>query len=214
MQLDSGVWGTVFPELRAVSGPAETRPVVGFRVSRIHFIGARRSLALTGIGPRTYFWEPGRNVATCSGPIGAFGKPPHEAPAAGCGCGLYACHDIAELHLAWMVQGARYIAKMQWDSRFSTPYDQFVITGVAGSGTVRIHQRGWRAQFARIVAFSDEIPERASIGFFGRAKAGGHRVVSEPTVQALVEKYRVPVVPLTELPNVLRSAGDFVQGTS
>src|SRR2546421_70367 len=214
VQLDSGVWGTVFPELRAVSGSAETRPVVGFRVSRIHFIGARRSLALTGIGPRTYFWEPGRNVATCSGPIGAFGKPPHEAPAAGCGCGLYACHDIAELHLAWMVQGARYIAKMQWDSRFSTPYDQFVLTGVAGSGTVRIHQRGWRAQFARIVAFSDEIPERASIGFFGRAKAGGHRVVSEPTVQALVEKYRVPVVPLTELPNVLRSAGDFVQGTS
>src|SRR5439155_1555374 len=80
--------------------------------------------------------EPGRNVATCSGPIGAFGKPPHEAPAAGCGCGLYACHDIAELHLSWMVQGARYIAKMQWDSRFSTPYDQFFLTGVAGSGTV------------------------------------------------------------------------------
>ena len=215
MQLDSGVWGTVFPELRAVSGSAETRPVVGFRVSRIHFIGARRSLALTGIGPRTYFWEPGRNVATCSGPIGAFGKPPHEAPAAGCGCGLYACHDIAELHLAWMVQGVqRAAARMQWNTRFSIPDDQFVLTAVAGSGTVRIHQRGWRAQFARIVAFSDEVPERASIGFFGKARVRGRRVISEATVQALVEKYQVPVVPLTELLDVMRSVGDFVEGTS
>src|SRR5438067_9690514 len=111
-----------------------------------------------------------------------------------------------------MVQGARYIAKMQWDSRFSAPYDQFILTAVAGSGTVRIHQRGWRAQFARIVAFSDEMPERATIGFFGRAKVRGHRVISETTVQALVDKYQVPVVPLKELPDVMRAAGDFVEG--
>ena len=212
MQLDPEVWGTVFPELRAASGSRQTRPVVGYRVSRIHFIGARRSLALTGIGPRTYFWEPGRNIAVCVGPLGAFGKPVHDAPATGCGCGLYACHDLGELHWAWRMQSLQRAARLQWNSRFPIPNDEFVLTGVAGSGTVRIHQRGWRAQFARIVAFSDEIPELASTGFFGKAKVRGHKVVSETTVQALVEKYRVPVVPLTDLPNVMRSAGNFVEG--
>jgi len=212
VQLDPDVWGTVFPELRPASGSAQTRPVVGFRVNRIHFIGNRRSLALTGIGPRTYFWEPGRNIAVCCGPLGAFGKPVHEAPAAGCGCGLYACHDLGELQWVSRVQSVQRAARMQWNSRFLIPDDQFVLTAVAGSGTVRIHQRGWRAQFARIVAFSDEMPERASIGFFGRPKVRGHRVISEATVQALVAKYQVPVVALMELPDVMRAAGDFVEG--
>ncbi len=213
MRLDPDVWGTVFPELCEAPGSAQTRPVVGFRVNRIHFIGARRSLALTGIGPRTYFWEPGRNIAVCCRPLG--GKPVHEAPAAGCGCGLYACHDLGEFHWVSRVQGVqRAAARMQWNTRFSIPDDQFVLTAVAGSGTVRIHQRGWRAQFARIVAFSDEVPERASIGFFGKARVRGRRVISEATVQALVEKYQVPVVPLTELLDVMRSAGDFVEETS
>jgi len=212
VQLDPDVWGTVFPELRPASGSAQTRPVVGFRVNRIHFIGNRRSLALTGIGPRTYFWEPGRNIAVCCGPLGAFGKPVHEAPAAGCGCGLYACHDLGELQWVSRVQSVQRAARMQWNSRLLIPDDQFVLTAVAGSGTVRIHQRGWRAQFARIVAFSDEMPERATVGFFGRAKVRGHRVISEATVQALVDKYQVPVVPLKELPDVMRAAGDFVEG--
>ena len=212
MQLDPDVWGTVFPELRAAAGSAQSRPVVGFRVNRIHFIGNRRSLALTGIGPRTYFWEPGRNIAVCCGPLGAFGKPVHEAPAAGCGCGLYACHDLGELQWVSRVQSVQRAARLQWNSRFSIPDDEFILTAVAGSGTVRIHQRGWRAQFARIVAFSDEMPERATVGFFGRAKVRGHRVISEATVQALVDKYQVPVVPLKELPDVMRAAGDFVEG--
>jgi len=54
---------------------------------------------------------------------------------------------------------------------------------------------------------------RASIRFFGRAKVRGHRMISGATVQALAEKYQVPVVPLTELPNVMRAAGDFVEGS-
>ena len=83
---------------------------------------------------------------------------------------------------------------------------------MAGSGTVRIHQRGWRAQFARIVAFSNEMPERNSFGFFGRTKVRGHRVIGEATVEALAKKYQVPVVPLAELPDLMRAAGDFVEG--
>jgi len=212
MQLDPDVWGTVFPELRAAAGSAQTRPVVGFRVNRIHFIGNRRSLALTGLGPRTYFWEPGRNIAVCCGPLSGFGNPVHEAPAAGCGCGLYACHDLGELQLVSRVQSVQRAARLQWTRRFAIPDDQFVLTGVAGSGTVRIHQRGWRAQFARIVAFSDEIPERTSIRFFGRTKVRSQRVLSEATVEALAKKYQVPVVSLTELPDLMRAAGDFVEG--
>ena len=212
MQLDPDVWGTVFPELRAAAGSAQTRPVVGFRVNRIHFIGNRRSLALTGIGPRTYFWEPGRNIAVCCGPLSGFGNPVHEAPAAGCGCGLYACHNLGELQWVSRVQSVQRGARLQWPRRFPSPDDQFVLTGVAGSGTVRIHQRGWRAQFARIVAFSNELPERTSIGFFGRTKVRSQRVISEATVEALAKKYQVPVVPLTELPDLMRAAGDFVEG--
>jgi hypothetical protein len=37
--------------------------------------------------------------------------------------------------------------------------DNFVLAGVAGTGIVRVHTEGWRAQFARIIAFSVELPE-------------------------------------------------------
>jgi len=59
-----------------------------------------------------------------------------------CGCGLYAVHDVD-----------RFSGFTNLDS------DSFVLAGVAGTGIVRVHTAGWRAQFARIVAFSVELPE-------------------------------------------------------
>lgn len=203
MNLDPRVWGTVFPELLETSDPRtpepiRTRPILGFRINRIQIVqDAHRSsrLFLMGFGPRTYFWEPGKNVATCSRRgIGTSTPRTHRAPATGCGCGLYACHDLAETR--WVPSNTSGV----------------VLIGVAGTGIVRIHTRGWRAQFARIVAFSDELPEVTAGRFIGRAKVKGHKVIGSDVTRALEEKYRVPVVPLRRLAEVMRGAGDFWEG--
>jgi len=145
VKLDPEVWGNVFPEL---IGPDETqtRPILGFRINRVQLVRRswrKCSVVLRSMGPTGYSWAAGRNEAVClpSGrtvPV----QPRHLAPATKCGCGIYAVHDI------------------DWLSAFTHPApDDFVLAGVAGTGIVRIHTNGWRAQFARIVAFSAELPE-------------------------------------------------------
>ncbi len=198
MNLDPEVWGTVFPELLDPPGPTGTRPILGFRINQIQIVRDEHRplhLILTGFGRRTYFWEPGKNIATCyRRGIGASNEPIHRAPAPGCGCGLYACHDFAGV---------------QW--ALTAGVELFVLTGVAGTGIVRIHERGWRAQFARIVAFSDELPELTVGRFSGRAKVRSHKAIGLDVARALEEKYQVPVVPLTKLAEVMRGAGDFLE---
>ncbi len=204
MNLDPRVWGTVFPELLetldpGTPDPMRTRPILGFRINRVLTVRNKYCpfwLGVKGFGPRAYFWEPGKNVATCSGRgIGTSNAPTHRAPATGCRCGLYACRDLAETR--WVPSNAS---------------EPVVLTGVAGTGIVRIHARGWRAQFARIVAFSDELPELTAGRFIGRGKVRGHKVIGSDVARALEEKYQVPVVPLTKLAEVMREAGDFLEG--
>lgn len=145
MKLDPEVWGTVFPEL---VGPDETqtRPILGFRINRVQLVRSwwgKPSVVLRSMGPSGYSWEAGRNEAVCllSGRTMP-GQPLHRAPATNCSCGLYAVHDVDRL------------------SGFTNlDPDSFVLAGVAGTGMVRVHTEGWRAQFARIVAFSVELPE-------------------------------------------------------
>jgi len=202
VNLDPAVWGTVFPELLDSPVPTGTRPILGFRVNRIQIVQDEHHsshLFLRGFGPRTYFWEPGKNVATCSGhTFAASDAPIHRVPAPGCRCGLYACHDLGEV-----ARGVRTLR---------AGIDRFVLTGVAGTGIVRIHERGWRAQFARIVAISSELPEPSNGLFTFRAKVSGHKVIGRHLAQALAEKYQVRVVPLTRLAEVMRAAGDFLEG--
>ena len=190
MNLDPRVWGTVFPELLEPTGSIETRPILGFRVNRIQIVRDEHPfrLALTGLANRTYFWEPGKNMATCH-------RRGHRAPAPGCTCGLYASHDLSGV--PWVLTAGASL---------------FVLTAVAGTGIVRIHERGWRAQFAGIVAFSDEFPAPIVWRFGGRAKLRGLKVISRQVARALEEKYQVPVVPLKKLAEVTRSAGDFLEG--
>ena len=199
MNLDPEVWGTVFPELVEPTDSMRTRPILGFRINRFQIVrDEHRSshVFLMGFGPRTYFWEPGKNAATCSKRgVGASDEPIHRVPASGCGCGLYACHGLADVLWA-----------------FSDDVKPLVLTAVAGTGIVRIHERGWRAQFARIVAFSDELPELTVGRFSGRAKVRIHKMLGQDTALALEEKYQVPVVPLKRLAEVMRAAGDFFEG--
>jgi hypothetical protein len=145
VKLDPEVWGTVFPEL---VGPDETqtRPILGFRINRVQLVRrwwGKPSVVLRSMGPSGYSWQAGRNEAVClrSG-LTMPGQPRHRAPATNCSCGLYAVHDVDRL------------------SGFTNlDPDSFVLAGVAGTGIVRVHTEGWRAQFARIVAFSAELPE-------------------------------------------------------
>lgn len=197
LELDPGVWGTVFPDLVKPSESLASRAILGYRINRIHFIPGSRGtsrLALTGLGPWPYFWEPGRNVAFCCMPdIHDPSRPKHQAPARACGCGLYACHDLGAL---------------KWTLLMHTPPNEsFVLTAVAGSGLVRVHKRGWRAQFARIVAFSYQSPTASTL--LGSGRHDRQRVINDLTARALVKKYQVPVVPLMRLREVMRGSGEF-----
>jgi hypothetical protein len=139
VKLDPEVWRPVFPEL---VGPddTQTRPILGFRINRVQLVRrwlGKPSVVLRGMGPSGYSWEAGRNEAVCWFP----GKR-HLAPATNCSCGFYAVHDVDRL---------------SWVTHLDA--DNFVLAGVAGTGIVRVHTDGWRAQFARIVAFCVELPE-------------------------------------------------------
>ena len=145
MKLDPEVWGNVFPELVA-SDETQRRPILGFRINRVQLVRTRwgkPSVALRSMGQHGYSWEAGRNEAVCL--VSRWlvpDEPRHVAPGTGCSCGLYAVHDVDQL------AGFTNLAS-----------DSFVLAGVAGTGIVRVHTDGWRAQFARIVAFSVELPE-------------------------------------------------------
>ena len=144
MKLDREVWGNVFPEL---VGPNETqrRPILGFRINRVQLVprwSGNPWVILRSMSRNGYLWEAGRNQAACLLAELVPDQRRHVAPGTECSCGLYAVHNVDQL------TGFRNL-----DS------DGFVLLGVAGSGIVRVHEYGWRAQFARIVAFSVELPE-------------------------------------------------------
>lgn len=145
MKVDPVVWGNIFPELVG-SDQTQTRPILGFRINRVQLVRERwgkPSVVLRSVGPSGYSWQAGRNVAVCLRSGWAMpGQPRHLAPATNCGCGLYAVHDVDRL-----------------PEFTNLDPDYFVLAAVAGTGIVRVHTEGWRAQFARIVAFSIEQPE-------------------------------------------------------
>lgn len=145
MNLDPEVWRNVFAEL---VGPdqTQTQPILGFRINRVQLIRRLWGKPVAVLrGAAGYAWEAGRNEAVCLS-LGRtpHGQPGHVAPASECGCGFYAVHDADQL--------SRYPGLADEDS---------VLTGVAGTGIVRVHTLGWRAQFARIIAFSVELPPTA-----------------------------------------------------
>jgi hypothetical protein len=186
MQLDLRFWDGMFYD-----GPRPTsigtRPVLGFRLNWYSDGGL---VSLSNLG---YTWKPGQNLARCR----SF-PTKHHAPGPACTCGLYACHDLVQL--------LRDVASCA----ASRPTEQLIIAGVAGRGVVRVHERGWRAQYARIVALCNELPVLVF-----RQEGGtilvGHELIRQEAAPSLGEKYGVPVVPLNDLFNAMRSVGDFAE---
>lgn len=209
MSVDTRVWGSIFPELRERDDPP-ARPILGFRVNRVQFdrrLWGKPGLAVRSVVFRQYEWQPGRNEAKCLLPGGLLGEPRHLAPGTGCRCGLYACHDFRQLPA-------------------SGPRDEsLVLTGVAGTGIIRLHAYGWRAQFARIVAFSLATPRLPRLTTreveILRRVAGqvsgvpfsppmrDSQRLSRAVARALEEKYQVPVVPIDKLRETMARVGDF-----
>ena len=83
-----------------------------------------------------------------------------------------------------------------------------MLTGVAGTGTVRIHEKGWRAQFADIVGVSEEV---LSYPFpdppVGRPRL--HKAIDDTLAHFVGDKYQVPVLPLARLQELMHGLGDF-----
>lgn len=124
-------------------------------------------------------WTPGKNTAECHARshlrIGETTRDPcPHPPREGCGCGLYALHSPDDLWYSTVSPGV--------------PAPALIVSGViVGWGEVLVHNSGWRAEFARIVALG--IPTRFP------------EMVSD-----LGRDYGVPYVPVRELAGI---AGEF-----
>ena len=207
-------------KLSSVSGQTRigTRPILGFRLARVCVADLEDCVKGTLASPvAQYVWRAERNVSYCD-PMGrskvATGSgaqeehdSPHKAPASGCGCGFYAWHTLDALFrpLGYF-PAARWSFRRHW--RFPHRRDWMMLTGVAGTGTVRIHEKGWRAEFADIVGLSDEV-----LGFpfpdppVGRPKP--QKAIDGALAHVVGDKYQVPVLPLARLQELMHGLGDF-----
>jgi glycine cleavage system H lipoate-binding protein len=108
--------------------PDFIQAAVGYRSWHLSARGELSSLTAAGA------WQPGVNRAACHRGL------EHQAPAAGCECGLYALHRHRDRQ--WMPSGVNAIHG-----------------AVAAWGDLEVHDTGFRAEFARVVALA--LPERA-----------------------------------------------------
>ena len=127
------------------AAPDFIQAAVGYRSWHVSAHGELGSLTAAGA------WRPGVNRATCHTGLR------HEAPAAGCECGLYALHRHRDR--GWMPSGANAIHG-----------------AIAAWGDLEVHDTGFRAEYACVVALA--LPERAQSELRRRAElaAGRHGV--------------------------------------
>ena len=85
-----------------------------------------------------------------------------------------------------------------------------MLTGVAGTGTVRIHEKGWRAEFADIVGLSDEVLSRFPyLDPVGRPEP--HKAIDDALAHVVGDKYQVPVLASAQLQELMHGLGDFAR---
>jgi len=82
-----------------------------------------------------------------------------------------------------------------------------MLTGVAGTGTVRIHEKGWRAEFAEIVGLSDEVLSFPFPDPVGRPKP--QKAIDGALAHVAGDKYQVPVLASAQLQELMHGLGDF-----
>jgi hypothetical protein len=107
-----------------------------------------------------------------------------------CSCGLYATTDPVSFH------------KVLGDPGGDT---DVIVCGVVGLGRVVIHQRGWRAEAARIVAIATETPARVILDTKGRILTVTRRKVRDlATLRAISKRYEAPMVSLQGMQDMLK----------
>ena len=151
------------------SPPTFVEPVVGFRAWKLTPDGKLLPRAVSAMARlHAEPWQPGVNDARCM--YVGFTREPHPVPGEGCDCGLYAHHDAAELR------------------RYHRGDD--VLGAIVGWGDLQVHDNGFRAQHAQVVALV--------------APTSGALV--EPARLA-AERYGVPLVPGAALAECAAASG-------
>jgi hypothetical protein len=171
---------------RAAGPPSSGLP--GVRLCQIK--ESRKGLVLGSIGGGfKYEWQPGMNEAKC--------HVPHIVPRARCGCGLYACTDIVSL-----------------TETLTPPFDNVLLCGVVARGRIIEFERGWRAQYAEIVAVTDTLPSRIVRDMAGKLLTIQRRSNTDPAALAEVSlRYDVPAVSLAGLEDFMQSLGGSDDGS-
>ena len=147
-------------------------PLIGFRDWRVRVEPLRLTGVIHAVG-----WPLDDVVATCRVVEGLHSWDAlHGAPRADCTCGLYGRHELAEVPKA--IPLAHHI------------YGVRVIGAVVGWGRMVIHERGWRAEFAKPVALA-----------YGPSDL--RRITAD-----LADEYGIPVVAASELQWVAAEFGE------
>lgn len=199
--LNMNVWGSLFG---SPDQPMADPPVIGFRVCRVDWrdTGGPRLYGI-GVG-NAYKWLPGENVALCAHAKsirdldGNFISQGHQAPQEHCSCGLHACTDLVTLDNVTKTHGG---LKGYSDRNH-------VLVGVIGTGEVLLFEKGWRAQFARVVAICDAFPGTLIKDSNGKViKVMAKKVASADTLSELGRIYNANVVSLRDIETVVREHG-------
>lgn len=129
---------------------------------------------------RGYGWEREENLARCLPPARRLGRrakphPLESVPAKGCSCGIFAYSELDMAEYYGRVAGGQ------------------ILGAISGSGRIRVHRHGFRAQRARIIALL--IPPWGLIGPAARER--------ERSAAEAADRYRVPLFGSDEIPAFL-----------
>jgi len=205
MTLDPSVWSGIF-DFPPPARPRGTGQIVGMRLCNVaesDSDGGDAEITLLSLGYGDYCWQPGVNQATCDvgrrrqRALGNTGRRHrHVAPMRDCSCGFYAGTDVAKLHrvLGGPVDG------------------HVVLCGVQAWGKYIVHDWGFRAQYARIVAISDQLPSRVVRDVDGGViSVQARRGIERDVAAYLAEKYHATLTDLVGMASALRAYGDFLK---
>jgi len=94
-----------------------------------------------------------------------------------------------------------------------TADDDVVVVGIQAWGRIVVHEWGWRAQFARIVAISDQLPSRVLRDMAGHViEVRWKRGIGREDAQQLAQTYHGTLIDLPAMPTLLAQFGRFIDG--
>jgi hypothetical protein len=202
MSFNPDIWGGIFDIPQAARRVGKGQ-IVGFRLCTVDEDDAG-DIHLASYGAGDYRWRPGVNQAAC--PTAARRQRAlhkvhrayrHVAPMRDCSCGFYAGTDVAAL---------RRILGLPSNAQ------ENVLCGIQAWGKIVVHDWGFRAEYARIIALSEQLPSRVLRGIDGRViSVQAKRGIERQIAAYLADKYRATLIDLAGMPSAMAGFGDFLQ---